>query len=107
MSRYQKNLLVLHITVLIFGLTGIFGRLLEGLGSLNTVFYRVVIGALGMFAYAIWTKKSLKIASFKNLARLAGVGVVICCLLYTSDAADDLTRVYLWGGRARITQNNR
>ncbi|MFK7755536.1 MAG: DMT family transporter [Flavobacteriales bacterium] len=77
MNSYKKNLLVLHVTVLIFGLTGIFGKLLEGLGALNTVFYRVLIGALGMLAYAIWTKRSLKLASVKQLLKLAGVGAII------------------------------
>lgn len=78
MSSYQKNLLILHVTVVIFGLTGIFGRLLEGLGSLNTVFYRVLIGALGMFIYAIWTRRKLTLSSVKQFAKLAGVGVLIC-----------------------------
>ncbi len=78
MTKYQKNLLILHITVLIFGLTGIFGKLLEDLGSLNTVFYRVVIGSIGIGAYAFFRRKSLRIKSAKHLAQLAGVGFLIC-----------------------------
>jgi len=78
MSSYTKNLLVLHITVLIFGLTGIFGKLLEDIGSLNTVLYRVIVGAVGMVIYAIATKKSLRLNSIKTFLKLAGVGLIIC-----------------------------
>lgn len=78
MNKYQKNLLLLHITVLIFGLTGIFGKLLEGLGALNTVYYRVVIGGLGIGIYGILKGKSLRLNSLKQLMQLAGVGALIC-----------------------------
>ncbi len=78
MTSYQKNLLVLHITVLIFGLTGIFGKLLEDLGSTNTVFYRVVIGGIGIGLYAWIKRKKLALKSAKQFFQLAGIGAVIC-----------------------------
>ncbi len=78
MSNYHKNLLILHITVLIFGLTGIFGKLLEGLGSLNTVFYRVLIGSIGIGLYAAFSKTSLKKITVSQFFQLAGVGAIIC-----------------------------
>ncbi len=78
MSRYYKNLIILHITVLIFGLTGIFGKLLEGLGSLNTVFYRVLIGVVGIGLFAVFTGKNLRPKSIKYLLKLMGVGLLIC-----------------------------
>ncbi len=84
MSEYVKNLLVLHVTVLIFGLTGIFGKLLEDLGlqSANTVFYRVLIGAIGMLVYALLNKKSLRISSLKQLGTYAFIGGLICTHWY-------------------------
>lgn len=78
MNSYQKNLLVLHITVLIFGLTGIFGKLLEDLGSLNTVLYRVIIGGAGIGVYAFIKRKKLRLNSTKQFLQLAGVGSLIC-----------------------------
>jgi len=84
MNQYVKNLLILHITVLIFGLTGIFGKLLEelGLDSANTVFYRVVIGALGMLVYALLKRKSLQINSLKQILTYAFIGGLICTHWY-------------------------
>ena len=84
MSQYLKNLLILHITVLIFGLTGIFGKLLAelGLDSANTVFYRVFIGALGIAGYALIKKKNLTISSLRELFTYASIGGLICAHWY-------------------------
>jgi len=80
MNNYRKNLLILHFTVLVFGLTGIFGKLLEELGvdSMNIVFYRVLIGALGIGVYAGFSKKNLNIKSFKEFATYVFIGSLIC-----------------------------
>lgn len=48
-QKYQ-NLLLLHLTVLIFGLTGVLGKLIQA-DELIIVFYRLIIAIAGIFLY--------------------------------------------------------
>lgn len=48
-SKYQ-NLLLLHLTVIIFGVTGILGKLIEA-DEIIIVFYRLIIAVIGIYAY--------------------------------------------------------
>lgn len=50
MLTQHKNLLLLHLTVLIFGITGILGKLIEA-DEIIIVFYRLVIAIIGIYAY--------------------------------------------------------
>lgn len=59
MSDPRRNALVLlHVTVFIWGWTGILGKLIEQ-PTLHLVFTRTVIGLLGLVAVALWTRRTL------------------------------------------------
>lgn len=50
MIAQYKNLLLLHLTVVIFGVTGILGKLIEA-DEIIIVFYRLIIAVIGIYAY--------------------------------------------------------
>ncbi|MBS1580643.1 MAG: DMT family transporter [Bacteroidetes bacterium] len=59
MSDPRRNALVLlHVTVFVWGWTGILGKLIEQ-PTLHLVFTRTVIGLLGLVAVALWTRRTL------------------------------------------------
>jgi drug/metabolite transporter (DMT)-like permease len=70
-----RDYAMLHFIVLIWGFTAILGLLIS-LPSLELVFYRTLIAALGVAFLAFFTKKSL-VVPFSQLLKIAGVGVLI------------------------------
>jgi drug/metabolite transporter (DMT)-like permease len=58
-SRHN-NLFILHLTVLIWGFTGILGALIS-INEIQLVWYRVFIASITLFLYLKWTKVDLKI----------------------------------------------
>ncbi|MDB4533654.1 DMT family transporter [Vicingaceae bacterium] len=74
LTKYKYHIW-LHITIVIFGLTGVLGKLIET-DSYLLVWYRVGIALIGVLAYFYFTKFSLKISK-KELIRIMLVGVVI------------------------------
>jgi len=57
----NKNLLILHFTVFIWGFTGILGALIS-INAVQMVWYRVMIAGITLFAYFLLTKTSLSIS---------------------------------------------
>lgn len=55
----MKNLLLLHLVVLIFGFTGILGKLIS-VPSDNLVWYRMLIGSASIAIYLILKRRSLR-----------------------------------------------
>lgn len=74
LSKYKYHIW-LHIIVLIFGFTGILGKLIEA-DSYLLVWYRVGIALIAILGYFFITKHSLKITR-KILFKILLVGVVI------------------------------
>lgn len=74
LEKYKYHIW-LHITVLIFGLTGIFGKLIT-VDSYLLVWYRVGIALIAILGYFSFTKHSLKVDK-KQLKRILLTGVVI------------------------------
>ncbi|MCB0400633.1 MAG: DMT family transporter [Flavobacteriales bacterium] len=74
LSNYKYHIW-LHITVLIFGLTGILGKLIT-LDSYLLVWYRLGIALIALGIYFSITKFSLAITK-KQLIRVLGVGITI------------------------------
>lgn len=74
-SRAVKDYLHLHFIVLIWGFTAILGLLIS-LPSLELVFYRTMIAAVGVALIAYFRKKNLAL-SFPDLIKITGVGVLI------------------------------
>ena len=60
-SIESRNLLILHLTVFIWGFTGILGALIS-ISSVQLVWYRVLIASVTLFAYFMIGKKSIQIS---------------------------------------------
>jgi len=71
----NKNLVLLHITVFVWGFTGILGELIS-ISAVPLVWYRVIIGSVSLFAYFKFAKISLKI-SRQMLVKLITTGSLL------------------------------
>jgi drug/metabolite transporter (DMT)-like permease len=60
-TSVNKNLLILHFTVIIWGFTGILGNLIS-ISAVQMVWYRVLIASVTLFVYFFATKTSLKVS---------------------------------------------
>jgi drug/metabolite transporter (DMT)-like permease len=56
----SRNLLILHLTVFIWGFTGILGALIS-INAVQMVWYRVMIAAITLFVYFTVSKTSIKV----------------------------------------------
>lgn len=56
----RSALLLLHITVFVWGWTGILGKVIQQ-PTLHLVLTRTVIGLMGLVAVALWTRRSLSL----------------------------------------------
>ena len=74
LAKYKYHIW-LHITVVIFGLTGILGKLIT-IDSYLLVWYRLGIAIIALLIYFAITKFSLKITK-KQLLKTLGVGIII------------------------------
>jgi drug/metabolite transporter (DMT)-like permease len=59
-SELNKNLLILHFTVFIWGFTGILGKLIT-ITAVNLVWYRVLIAFVTLFLYFKFNKTDFKV----------------------------------------------
>ena len=75
MSQRGRHLLILHITVVLFGFTGILGRLIT-LNSQDLVWYRMLIASLGVLVYLLFAGK-FTVPSRKYLMLLLLTGGII------------------------------
>ncbi|WP_437920920.1 DMT family transporter [Sphingobacterium sp. LRF_L2] len=77
MTRFivNKNVLILHLTVLIWGFTGVLGGLIS-ISALHLVWYRVLIAALSLFIYFIFAGKSVHVTRDRLIQFLLVGGVV-------------------------------
>lgn len=71
----NKNLLILHITVFIWGFTGILGNLIS-INAAQLVWYRVVIASITLFAYFLIIGKNLRITK-KQFIQLFLTGAIV------------------------------
>jgi drug/metabolite transporter (DMT)-like permease len=60
METDKKNLLILHATVLIWGFTGVLGKVIS-IDAVPMVWYRVLIATSTLFAWFLITKKNIRI----------------------------------------------
>jgi drug/metabolite transporter (DMT)-like permease len=60
-STVNKNLIILHLTVVVWGFTGILGNLIT-ISAVQMVWYRVMIASITLFAYFILTKTNFKVS---------------------------------------------
>tara|TARA_B110000503_G_scaffold143169_1_gene242991 strand:+ start:6687 stop:7595 length:909 start_codon:yes stop_codon:yes gene_type:complete len=71
----MKNLLLLHLVVLIFGFTGILGKLIT-IASDQLVWYRMFFATCSLAVYLLLMKKSFKMKR-KGVLQTIGVGFII------------------------------
>ena len=89
-----RNHFILHFTILIWGFTGIIGKLLflSGLNSSEVVFWRMLIAWVTLLLYLILKRESI-IVSRKTLFKLLGNGVLIAMHWYCFFEAIALSNV--------------
>lgn len=74
----NKNLLLLHFIVFIWGWSPILGKLinLEGIIAYQLVWFRMLITVITIGIYLVVSKKSIKLPS-KDIVKLLGIGAII------------------------------
>ncbi|MEO9482023.1 MAG: DMT family transporter [Ekhidna sp.] len=76
MTQEKKDFLTLHFIVLIWGFTAILGLLID-IPSVEVVFFRTLISAVGLWIVLKFWKRSLAIHSSKHFWIILGTGVLI------------------------------
>ncbi len=76
MVSSARHLLRIHLAVLLFGLAGLFGKLLS-LSSVVLVFWRVVLASLALFAVVLVRRGARKPVSRRTLLVLFLLGVLL------------------------------
>jgi drug/metabolite transporter (DMT)-like permease len=71
----NKNLVILHFTVFIWGFTGILGALIT-ISAVNLVWYRVLIAAVSLFLYFKFNKTAFRVTS-KTFLKLIFTGALV------------------------------
>ena len=71
----NKNLLLLHFTVFIWGFTSIVGKLIS-IGAVELVWYRVIIAIISLFLYFKFNRTAFK-TDRKTFLQLAFTGALI------------------------------
>ncbi len=76
MENKNKSLLELHAAVLIFGLAGLFGKLIS-LPAMVIVLGRVVFSSIFLFIILLYLKKDIKLKQRKHYYILAVMGIIL------------------------------
>jgi drug/metabolite transporter (DMT)-like permease len=74
-NSLNKNLVILHFTVFVWGFTGILGQLIS-ISAVNLVWYRVLIASISLFLYFNLSKKAFKVSP-KTLLKLVFTGALV------------------------------
>lgn len=74
-STLNKNLLILHFTVFVWGFTGILGALIT-ISAVQLVWFRVLIAFLSLFLYFKFNKTDFKVDR-KTLVKLVFTGAIV------------------------------
>lgn len=75
MDVTKKNLIILHLTVVVWGFTGALGKLIS-IDAVPLVWYRVLIASLTLFAWFIITKKDIKVSKTQFFKLIFTGGIV-------------------------------
>ncbi|MCL7989033.1 DMT family transporter [Sphingobacterium sp. lm-10] len=74
-SGASRNVLILHLTVLIWGFTGVLGELIS-VSALHLVWYRVLIASIALWIYFMVYRKNFRV-SIPHMLQFLGVGLVV------------------------------
>ncbi|VTP89309.1 DMT family transporter [Sphingobacterium daejeonense] len=72
---FNRNILILHLTVLIWGFTGVLGELIS-IPALHLVWYRVLIAAVSLILFYLFKRKTLLVPK-GQLFQYLGVGMIV------------------------------
>lgn len=75
MDVKKKNLIILHLTVFVWGFTGILGKEIS-IAAVPMVWYRVLIASVTLYVWFLITKKNLRI-SRKQFLYFMGTGAIV------------------------------
>jgi len=75
-TTLNKNLIILHFTVFIWGFTSILGQLIS-ISAVQLVWYRVLIAFVSLFFYFKFSKKAI-IVTRKALLQFVFTGALVC-----------------------------
>lgn len=75
MEANKKNLLILHLTVFVWGFTGVLGKVIS-IDAVPLVWYRVLIATSTLFAWFLITKKNIKISKKQFIQFFLTGGIV-------------------------------
>lgn len=73
--RINPNLIILHLTVIVWGFTGILGNLIS-ISAIHLVWYRVLIAFLSLLVYLGFMRKALVVSREKLMQFFATGGLV-------------------------------
>ena len=73
--KINQNVLILHLTILIWGFTGILGNLIS-ISAIHLVWYRVAIAAISLFIYLIVSKQQIRVTR-RDLLSFTMVGGIV------------------------------
>lgn len=76
MTDKTKSLLQIHFSVFLFGLTGIFGKLIT-LPSIIIVLGRVIFSSISLYIFLKATKQSLKLKNKKSYLYMIMMGIIL------------------------------
>ncbi|NOS67600.1 MAG: DMT family transporter [Candidatus Peribacteraceae bacterium] len=76
MEKHARSLWEIHISVLLFGLSGLFAKFID-LPSIVIVFGRVFFASLALGVLLMIRKQSIRLSSWKEYAVLSSLGVVL------------------------------
>jgi len=76
MFEAYKNHIVLHFIILLFGFTGILGKLIE-MSAVTMVFHRVLIASVSLFIFMLILKRPFKIQKRSTLIGICFTGLVV------------------------------
>ncbi|MGN5954734.1 DMT family transporter [Sphingobacterium lactis] len=71
----NRNILILHFTVLIWGFTGVLGELIS-VSALHLVWYRVLIAALSLWVFFMFKRRSIRVTK-AQLGQYLAVGSLV------------------------------
>ena len=74
-QKYKYHIL-LHFIILLYGFTGILGKLIHQ-DFITIVWYRLLFALLGLGMVLIYLKKSITVSSTKQLLGLFGIGIIV------------------------------
>jgi len=75
MDPVKKNLLILHLTVFVWGFTGVLGKLIS-IDAVPMVWYRVLIASVTLYAWFLATGKNIKISKKQFIQFFLTGGIV-------------------------------